>query len=83
MNEHTIRHIARVGHEADRAYGAAALGIDKPEFDALPDVEMDEVVEYTRNIIEHMSDPAISVSIPVTKKVQVAVIKALVQSEFI
>lgn len=80
MNEHTIREIARVSHEAHRAYCGTALGLAFAEFDSLSDDDMDDAIEFTRVVVEHLAQNPNYVPKEITKKVRVAVIKALVAS---
>lgn len=53
MNEHSIREIARVCHEINRAYCAALGDHSQPEWDAAPDWQQDSAINGVRMHIEH------------------------------
>lgn len=56
MNEHSIREIARVAHEVNRAYCAAIGDTTVVEWDAAPDWQQDSMVNGVRFHIEHYSE---------------------------
>jgi hypothetical protein len=55
MNEHTIREIARVCHEVNRAYCRAIGDFSQPEWDAAPDWQQDSAINGVRAHNEHRS----------------------------
>lgn len=77
MNEHTIRGISEVAHEADRAFRTVALGHTVPDFDNLSDDDMDAVVEFTRDTLVKLSQNPNYAGNGPTEKVKVAVIRTL------
>lgn len=56
MNEHTIRQIARVCHEVNRAYCQAIGDSSQPEWDAAEDWQVDSAVAGVRANIEALSE---------------------------
>jgi hypothetical protein len=55
MNEHSVREIARVCHEVNRAYCQAIGDNSQPEWDEAPDWQVDSAVNGVRAHLEHMS----------------------------
>lgn len=53
MNEHTVREIARVCHEVNRAYCQAIGDYSQPEWDAAEDWQVDSAVNGVRFHLEN------------------------------
>lgn len=78
MNEHTIRGIAEIAYMANRAARRQFLGHDHlPEFDELPDDDMDSAVELTRDILSKLSENPGYIHSNPQEKVFAATVKAL------